>query len=103
MPAKVSTKSVRLELPLDLYEALASMGQDSKINGVIPAPRNVQNMIQVSLMWAVWRYTHGGGPDVEMLHDDRGYTKWNECLLEERAQIADLEALYRMKTPKGGK
>ena len=93
---KLPTRVVKMQLPLDLVQALEEMAAEG-----IP-PRKLHNMIVVSLMWACWAHSHGRGPDAEMMadmrpdvprEDRRGYRKWNEKI-RERREIAELERLY---------
>ena len=95
---KPPTRVVKMQLPLDLVQALEEMAAQA------PCPRTLHNMIVCSLTWAAWAHSHGRGPDAEMtadLHPDvprehrRGYRKWNEKI-SGRREIRELERLYRL-------
>jgi hypothetical protein len=80
--SKTKNRSIRLKLPVDLLDALREMGVDAKSGGV-GVPRNLKNMIECSLMWAVWAHSRGRGPDAEIGRLEHGY---NGCDLVIRAR-----------------
>jgi len=91
--SKTKSRTVRLTLPLDLLDAIDEMAREAP-NG----PRERKNMIECSLMWAVFCHSRGRGPDAEMGLRERGY---HECTLitqarRERKEVEYLESLYRL-------
>ena len=97
---KVSTRVIRMKLPVDLVEALTAMGQ-VKVGDHSLTHRKLHNVIACCLKYSVWAHTHGGGPDVEMMptpEDRRGYEKWDEKIREPR-EIAELERLFALGEP----
>jgi len=75
-------------------QAVEEMGLDSCIDDV-PFPRTLHNMIEVSLMWAVWLHSRGRGPDT-MVRSERGFAKWDENIRDRRREVQELEALYKL-------
>jgi hypothetical protein len=82
---KPATRLVKMQLPLDLVDAIEVMAEDGQ--------REFHNMILASLHWAAWAHSHGRGPDVEMTEDMlpmagnqsvRGYKKWDERIRAKR-------------------
>ncbi len=65
-PARV----VNMRLDLGLVAALELMAEGNS--------RSFHNAIDMSLRWAVWAWSHGRNPDLEMLDQPGGYTGWNE-------------------------
>ncbi len=96
--SKTKNRSILLKLPVDLLDALKEMGRDAA-QGEIGTPRDLRNMIQCSLMWAVWAHSRGRGPDAEIGRLEKGYA---ECDLvvrarRERREVECLERLYRLE------
>jgi hypothetical protein len=76
-PARV----VKMKLDLDLVDALEEMARNCTIIKIgAPAPRKLPNMIDCALRYAVWKYSHGEGPEAEMQRLPQGYLQWNENL-----------------------
>jgi len=75
-------------------QAVEEMGLDSSIDET-PFPRTLHNMIEVSLMWAVWLHSRGRGPDT-MLRSELGFAKWDENIRDRRREVQELEALYEL-------
>ncbi|HEY4816730.1 MAG TPA: hypothetical protein VIH67_04825 [Candidatus Acidoferrum sp.] len=100
MAEKIPTRVIRMRLPVELAEALTAMGQ-VEIGGRLVTHREIHSMIVCSLKYAVWKHTHGSGPDVEMMpsrEDRRGYGKWNDKIREPQ-EIAELERLFALGEP----
>jgi hypothetical protein len=96
MPKELK-RLIRLRLPEDLVRAVEEMGRDSQCQEV-SLPRGLQNMIEVSLMWAVWCHSRGRGPDT-MARSDRGFAKWDENIRAVRREVKELAALYGLDEP----
>jgi hypothetical protein len=95
--SKTKNRSIRLKLPVDLLDAIREMGLDATCRGV-GVSRSLKNMIECSLMWAVWAHSHGRGPDAEIGSLEHGY---NECDLvvrarRDRREVEYLERLFRL-------
>ena len=98
MADKTPMRVVRMRLPVDLIAALETMAAEVVLPISRQPYRTLQEMIQCSLKYAAWAYSHGRGPDAEMLpnkNDDRGYPKWDEKF-REPDEIAELERLYQL-------
>ena len=93
MPKELK-RLIRIRLPEDLVRAVEEMGADCR-QGEIPLPRSLYNMIEVSLLWAVWQHSRGRGPDT-MMQSDRGFAKWNENIRDRRREVQELEDLYKL-------
>jgi hypothetical protein len=96
--SKTKNRSIRLKLPVDLLDAVREMGLDAA-RGEIGVSRDLKNMIECSLMWAVWAHSRGRGPDKEIGRLGEGY---NACDLvvrgrRERREVECLEGLYRLE------
>jgi hypothetical protein len=94
--SKAKNRSILLKLPVELLDALKEMGRDGA-HGPLEVRRDLRNMIECSLLWAVWAHSCGRGPDAEIGRLSEGY---NECELvirarRERREVEYLEKLYR--------
>ncbi len=94
---KISKRLIRIRLPEDLVQAVEEMGLDSTIDE-IPFPRTLHNMIEVSLMWAVWSHSRGRGPDAEIGRLAQGYIECDAVVKvrRKRREVEELEALYKL-------
>lgn len=95
--SKAKTRLVRMKLPVDLLDAVKEMGRDA-IRSEIGVSRNLPNMIECSLLWAVWAHSRGRGPDKEVGSLEHGYATCEPILRasKERRQVEYLEKLYRL-------
>ena len=83
MDEKTHKRLIRMKLPAELVDALDEMCHYvHPVNEQKLRSRTLHNMIECSLMYAVWKWSHGQGPDEEL----KGrYPDWNENLHRVRA------------------
>jgi hypothetical protein len=88
--SKIKKRSIQLRLPVDLLDAVREMGFAAPYE-----PRDLKGMIECSLMWAVWAFSRGRGPDAEMGRLAEGY---NECdaVIRARRDVREVEYLDRL-------
>lgn len=101
--SKTKNRLIRMKLPVDLLDAIKEMGREATRSD-ISVERDLHNMIECSLMWAVWAHSRGRGPDVEI---GRLENQYGECDLivrarRERREVEYLEQLYRLSERQGG-
>jgi len=100
--SKTKNRTIKLKLPVDLLEALREMGRDAGRrlrDGELYPERDLDNMVECCLLWAVWNHSRGHSPDEQMLRQPNGYS---ECELilrarQERREVEYLEDLYRLE------
>jgi hypothetical protein len=92
--SKIKKRSIELRLPVDLLDALKEMGLAAPRE-----PRGLKNMIECSLMWAVWAHSGGRGPDAEIGRLGEGYNECNAAVQarRDRREVEYLEKLYRLR------
>jgi hypothetical protein len=95
--SKTKTRSIKLKLAVDLLDAVKEMGRDAQGDSGA-APRNLHNMVECSLMWAVWAHSRGRGPDAEIGRLAQGYIECDAVVKvrRKRREVEELEALYKL-------
>ena len=85
-------QSRAIRLRVELLDAVKEMGLS------LPVPRDLKNMIECSLLWAVWAHSHGRGPDAEISRLSNGYVECEAVVQarRERCEVEYLENLYRL-------
>lgn len=91
--SKIKKRSIQLHLPMELLDALKDMGLAAP-----DQPRDLKNMIECSLMWAVWAHSRGRGPDAEIGRLADGYMTCDAVVRarRERREVEYLDKLYRV-------
>ena len=83
MADKINKRLIRMKLPVELVEALDEMGQYvHPVSGEKLRWYTAHEMIERSLKYAVWKWSHGQGPEREL---GGRWPDWNENLQIRRA------------------
>jgi len=95
--SKTKIRSIKLKLPVELLDAVKEMGCDAQRDSGA-APRDLHNMVECSLMWAVWAHSRGRGPDAEIGRLAQGYIECDAVVKarRERREVEELETLYKL-------
>jgi hypothetical protein len=95
--SKTKTRSIKLKLPVDLLDAVKEMGRDAA-RSAVGASRDLRNMIECSLLWAVWAHSRGRGPDEEIWRLENRYGECASIIRarQERREVEELETLYKL-------